>query len=70
MKEPIFTGSAVAIITPMNDDCSVNYDEFKSLLIIKSTTAQTQSLFAAQPANHQRLKQFIILRQSSFALIM
>lgn len=28
MKEPIFTGAAVAIITPMNDDGSVNYDEF------------------------------------------
>ena len=32
MKEPIFTGSAVAIITPMNDDCSVNYDEFKKFI--------------------------------------
>lgn len=28
MKEPIFTGAAVAIITPMNSDGSVNYDEF------------------------------------------
>lgn len=28
MKNPIFTGAAVAIITPMNDDGSVNYDEF------------------------------------------
>ena len=28
MKEPIFTGAGVAIITPMNDDGSVNYDEF------------------------------------------
>lgn len=28
MKEPIFTGAAVAIITPMNEDRSVNYDEF------------------------------------------
>lgn len=28
MKEPIFTGAAVAIITPMNADGSVNYDEF------------------------------------------
>lgn len=32
MKEPIFTGSAVAIITPMNDDFSVNYDEFKKFI--------------------------------------
>lgn len=32
MKEPVFTGSAVAIITPMNDDFSVNYDEFKKFI--------------------------------------
>lgn len=28
MKNPIFTGAAVAIITPMNADGSVNYEEF------------------------------------------
>ena len=28
MKEPIFTGAAVAIITPMKEDGSVNYEEF------------------------------------------
>lgn len=28
MKTPIFTGAAVAIITPMNDDGTVNYEEF------------------------------------------
>lgn len=28
MKDPIFTGAAVAIITPMHEDGSVNYDEF------------------------------------------
>ncbi len=28
MKEPIFTGAAVAIITPMNEDGTVNYNEF------------------------------------------
>lgn len=28
MKNPIFTGAAVAIITPMHEDGSVNYDEF------------------------------------------
>lgn len=32
MKNPVFTGSAVAIITPMNDDFSINYDEFKSFI--------------------------------------
>lgn len=28
MKDPIFTGAAVAIITPMHEDGSVNYEEF------------------------------------------
>ncbi|MCH5315295.1 MAG: 4-hydroxy-tetrahydrodipicolinate synthase [Eubacterium sp.] len=28
MKDPIFTGAGVAIITPMNEDGTVNYDEF------------------------------------------
>lgn len=28
MKNTIFTGSAVAIVTPMNDDGSINYDVF------------------------------------------
>ena len=32
MKEPIFTGSAVAIITPFNEDMSINYDEFKKFI--------------------------------------
>ena len=32
MKNPVFTGAAVAIITPMNDDFSINYDEFKKFI--------------------------------------
>jgi len=31
-KKMIFTGAAVAIITPMNEDRSVNYEEFKKLI--------------------------------------
>lgn len=31
-RKPIFTGAAVAIVTPMNDDKSVNYEEFKRLI--------------------------------------
>ncbi|MCR5685294.1 MAG: 4-hydroxy-tetrahydrodipicolinate synthase [Lachnospiraceae bacterium] len=31
-RKPIFTGAAVAIITPMNADGSVNFDEFKKLI--------------------------------------
>ncbi len=32
MKKPIFTGSGVAIITPMFDDGSINYDVLKQLI--------------------------------------
>jgi 4-hydroxy-tetrahydrodipicolinate synthase len=32
MANHIFTGSGVAIITPMNSDGSVNYDVFRQLL--------------------------------------
>jgi len=31
-KKTIFTGSAVAIITPMNEDESINYDEFRKII--------------------------------------
>lgn len=31
MKKPIFQGAATAIITPMNSDCSVNYEKLKEL---------------------------------------
>ena len=32
MCNKIFTGSAVAIVTPMNDDGSVNYKSYENLL--------------------------------------
>ena len=32
MKRPVFTGAAVAIITPMNTDGSVNYDELGRII--------------------------------------
>ena len=32
MKNPIFTGAAVAIITPMNEDGTVNYDELAKFI--------------------------------------
>ena len=32
MKKPVFTGAAVAIITPMNADGSVNYDELGRII--------------------------------------
>ena len=31
-KKLIFTGAAIAIVTPMNEDKSVNYDEFKKMI--------------------------------------
>ena len=42
MKNTIFTGAGVAIITPMNADGSINFDEFAKLIddqIINSTDA-------------------------------
>ena len=32
MKKPVFTGAAVAIITPMNADGSVNYEELGRII--------------------------------------
>ena len=32
MKKTIFTGVGTAIVTPMNADGSINYDEFGKLL--------------------------------------
>lgn len=31
MKKTIFTGSAVAIVTPMNEDGSINYDNLQTV---------------------------------------
>ena len=55
MKEPIFTGAAVAIITPMNEDGMVNYDEFAKFvdwqiengtdaIVICGTTGESSTL--------------------------
>ena len=55
MKEPIFTGAAVAIITPMNADGSVNYEEFAKFvdwqiengtdaIVICGTTGESSTL--------------------------
>lgn len=57
MKEPIFTGAAVAIITPMNEDGTVNYDEFAKFvdwqlengtdaIVICGTTGESSTLEA------------------------
>ncbi len=55
MKKRIFTGCATALVTPFNDDCSVNYPRFKSLieeqieggvdaLVICGTTGESATL--------------------------
>lgn len=55
MREPIFTGAAVAIITPMNEDGTVNYNEFEKLvdfqinngtdaIVICGTTGESSTL--------------------------
>ncbi|MEG1448370.1 MAG: 4-hydroxy-tetrahydrodipicolinate synthase, partial [Oscillospiraceae bacterium] len=32
MKKTIFTGAAVAIVTPMNDDLSINFEKLGELI--------------------------------------
>ena len=54
MKKPVFTGAAVAIITPMNADGSVNYDELGRIIETRSPTAPMPSSSAAPPASPRR----------------
>lgn len=55
MKKRIFTGCATALVTPFNDDCSVNYPRFRQLieeqiaggidaLVIAGTTGESATL--------------------------
>ena len=48
----IFKGAGVAIITPMHEDGSVNYDKLEEILEYQITTAQTPLLSAEQQENH------------------
>lgn len=59
MKQPIFTGAAVAIITPMNSDGTVNYEEFAKFvdwqienktdaIVICGTTGESSTLRVAE----------------------
>ena len=64
-KDPIFTGAAVAIITPMHEDGSVNYDEFARFvdwqidngtdaIVICGTTGESSTLDVDRaPGVHQ-----------------
>ena len=38
MKETIFTGAAVALVTPFNPDMSVNYEELEKLIEFQITS--------------------------------
>lgn len=62
MKNPIFTGAAVAIVTPMNADGSVNYDELKKMIdfqidngtdaiVICGTTGESSTLTDEEHVN-------------------
>ncbi len=62
MKNPIFTGAAVAIITPMNEDGSVNYDEFAKFIdfqikngtdaiVVCGTTGESSTLKVVEHIN-------------------
>ena len=66
MKEPIFTGAAVAIITPMNEDGSVNYEEFAKFvdwqlengtdsIVICGTTGESSTLRVVEHLEYIKL---------------
>ena len=54
MKNPVFTGAGVAIITPMYEDGSVNFDELGRIVEDQIAVAPTPSSSAAIP----RLRSF------------
>jgi len=51
MKKPVFTGAGVAIITPMYEDGSINFDELGRIIedLIAATLMPSSS--AAPPAS-------------------
>ena len=51
MKNPVFTGAGVAIITPMYEDGSINFDELGRIIRIRSRTIPMPSSSAAPPAS-------------------
>ena len=61
MKEPIFTGAAVAIITPMNEDGTVNMMNSQNLLTGSLKMAQMPLLSAEQQEKAQHLRLMSIL---------
>jgi len=52
MKNPVFTGAGVAIITPMYEDGSINFDELGRIIEDQiAPAAQMPSSSAAPPAS-------------------
>ena len=73
MKRPVFTGAAVAIITPMNTDGSVNYDELGRIIddqiahstdaiVICGTTGESPTLTDEELALYQKVKATYLAR--------
>ena len=54
MKTPLFTGSSVAIVTPMHADGSVNYEKLSQLIELQIQAEPPPSPSAAPPVNPQR----------------
>lgn len=48
----IFKGAGVAIITPMHEDGSVNYENWRKFWSFRLLTVRMLSLSVEQPANH------------------
>ena len=70
MKNTVFTGAGVAIVTPFNEDLSVNYDKLDELLeeqiargtdaiVICGTTGESTTL---SPAEHEAVNRFAVQR--------
>ena len=51
MKNPVFTGAGVAIITPMYEDGSINFDELGRIIEDQIAHHTDASSSAAPPAS-------------------
>ena len=51
MKKPVFTGAGVAIITPMYEDGSINFDELGRIVEDQIARGTDASSSAAPPAS-------------------
>ncbi len=51
MKKLVFTGSGVAIVTPMHEDGSVNYEKLGELIEFQISHGTDAIIACAPPAN-------------------